>query len=206
MVTSLPPASDLSQPGIKRTENTAAKSPQQGAIDNSSSASPVESIRVQIRRQSNAAILQASQQVSLQSGNEPLALLYSAAIDAINEKLAPELGENALQRGIDEGVDVSPQATADRIVSLTTALFGRYQDSNTELSFEDQVNRFVEVISQGIEQGFNEARDILDGLGVLEGDIAADIDTTFELVQLGLQEFSDRQLGLTVEPEPAAAN
>ncbi len=206
MVTSLPPASDLSQPGIKRTESTPAKSPQQGAIDNSSSASPVESIRVQIRRQSNAAILQASQQVSLQSGNEPLALLYSAAIDAINEKLAPELGENALQRGIDEGVDVSPQATADRIVSLTTALFGRYQDSNTELSFEDQVNRFVEVISQGIEQGFNEARDILDGLGVLEGDIAADIDTTFELVQLGLQEFSDRQLGLTVEPEPAAAN
>ena len=65
---------------------------------------------------------------------------------------------------------------------------------------------FVEVISQGIEQGFNEARDILDGLAVLEGDIAATIDTTFELVQLGLQEFSDRQLGLTVEPEPVAAN
>lgn len=168
-------------------------------INQGAAADPV-SIREQLQRQSNAAILHASQQVSLSTGNESLALIYTAAIDAINELLAPDLGENALQRGIDEGLDVSPEATADRIVSLTTALFGRYQDSNPQLSFEDQVNRFVEVISGGIEQGFNEARDILDGLSVLEGDIADNIDRTFELVQQGLQEFVDRSLD--AEPDP----
>ncbi len=153
------------------------------------------SIREQLRQSGNAAIMRANQQVSLQSGNEPMALLYSAAIDAINQRLAPSLGENALQRGVDEGLDVSPEATADRIVSLTTAMFSRYQDSNPEMSFADQVERFVEIIAGGIEQGFDEARDILDGLGVLEGAIASNIDATYALVEQGLQDFSARQLG-----------
>ncbi|MEH6471476.1 MAG: DUF5610 domain-containing protein [Halopseudomonas sp.] len=163
------------------------------------------SIREQVKQSANAAIMQANQQVSLQAGNEPLALLYTAAIDAINEKLAPSLGENALQRGLDEGLDVSPEATAERIVSLTTGLFSRYQDSNPELDFSAQVERFVEVISGGIEQGFNEARDILDGLNVLEGDIAANIDTTYELVQQGLQAFVDQMLGLDSGPDSEQA-
>jgi hypothetical protein len=167
------------------------------------------SIRQQLQQQSRAAILQASQQLSLQSGNEPLALLYTAAIDAINERLAPALGDNALQRGIDQGLNISPEATAGRIVSLTTAMFGRYQDSNPELAFDAQVNRFVEIIAGGIEQGFSEARDILDGLGVLDGingaNIGANIDRTFDLVQQGLKAFADRQLGIetgTGEVEP----
>lgn len=163
------------------------------------------SIREQLRQSGNAAIMQANQQVSLQSGNESLALLYTAAIDAINERLAPSLGENALQRGLDEGLDVSPEATANRIVSLTTAMFSRYQDSNPELDFSAQVGRFVEIISGGIEQGFNEARTILDGLQVLEGDIAANIDATYALVQQGLQEFSERQLGLQTASLPGAS-
>lgn len=181
--------------GLPRTANEHLP-PATTAVTPVASDADTVSPEQKLRQQSNAAILQASQQVSLQSGNQPLALLYSAAIDEINAKLAPELGENALQRGIEEEVDVSPQATADRIVSLTTAMFGRYQDSNTELSFADQVTRFVEVISGGIEQGFNEARDILGGLGVLKGYIANNIDTTFDLVTLGLQQFTERLLGI----------
>ncbi|WP_292746763.1 DUF5610 domain-containing protein, partial [Methylophaga sp. UBA3191] len=38
-------------------------------------------------------------------------------------------------------------------------------------------------------QGFKEARDILGGLKVLEGDIAGNIDKTYDLVQQGLQSF-----------------
>ena len=173
-----------------------ASAPDSPSVNRTQVGAPAElSIREQLRQSGNAAIMQANQQVNLQAGNESLALFYTAAIDAINEKLAPSLGENALQRGIDEGLDVSPQATADRIVSLTTAMFSRYQDSNPELSFSAQVERFVEVISAGIEQGFNEARDILDGLNVLEGDIATNIDATYALVQQGLEAFSERQLG-----------
>jgi len=177
--------------------STAKVSPARDSADVKpvSANTPAElTVREQLRQQGNAAIMQANQQVSLQTGNESLALLYTAAIDAINQKLAPSLGENALQRGLDEGLDVSPEATAKRIVSLTTGMFSRYQDSNPELDFSAQVEHFVDIISGGIEQGFAEARGILEGLEVLEGDIATNIDATYALVQQGLKAFTERQL------------
>ena len=58
----------------------------------------------------------------------PLTLAYQAAIDRINEAVAPYLGENAVIRGDKAEVDVSPPITADRIVSRSTALFSRFAD------------------------------------------------------------------------------
>ncbi len=41
----------------------------------------------------------------------------------------------------------------------------------------------------GIDQGFSEARDVLGGLKVLEGEIADNIDKTYEIIQKGLEDF-----------------
>lgn len=157
------------------------------------------------RKRQNLAILQASEQVSLKSGNRSLALAFTAAIDAINKELAPELGENAIQRAQESGLDVSPDATAERIVSLTTGLFSRFQAHRPELSQPQQVERFMELITSGIEQGFAEAREVLDGLGVLEGEIATNVDLTFERVQEGLTAFRERMLGEAGNDQMAAA-
>ncbi|OMH39564.1 DUF5610 domain-containing protein [Motiliproteus sp. MSK22-1] len=151
-----------------------------------------EQMRQQNQKQQNVAILEAHRTLSLSAKNQPLSLVYQAAIDAINETLAPELGEQAIERAHEEGLDVSPQATADRILSLTTGMFSRFQQHRPELAEPEQVERFLQLISSGIDQGFAEAKDILDGLGVLEGDIASNIDKTYELVQQGLQEFRER--------------
>lgn len=156
--------------------------------------------------QQDKAILEASfDGVSLSAGGEPMILTYKAAVEKINEILSPELGvERPIDTALEEGLDVSPEATADRIVSLTTALYSRYQEANPELEGAALVDQFVDVIAGGIEQGFNEARDILNGLGVLEGDIAANIDRTFELVQEGLQAFREANGGSVVtEGQPA---
>jgi hypothetical protein len=158
------------------------------------------------RKRQNLAILQASEQVSLKSGNRSLALVFTAAIDAINKELAPELGDNAIQRAHSDGLDVSPEATAERIVSLTTGLFSRFQAHRPELGPSQQVERFMELITSGIERGFAEAREVLDGLGVLEGEIATNIDRTFERVQEGLAEFRERMLGETGNGPEAAAS
>lgn len=147
------------------------------------------------RAEQNRALLQAQERVSLQAGNESMSLVFRAAIDAINERLAPELGDQAIERAYDSGLDVSPEATAERIVSLTTALFPRFQSIHPGLENADQVNRFVELIRDGIEQGFKEARDILDGLDVLKGGIADNIDRTFDLAMQGLDDFRARLLG-----------
>lgn len=148
----------------------------------------------------NALLLEATLTTSFSASDNPQALVLKTAIEGINEALKETLGENAIQNAYESGLDVSPEATADRIVSLSTAFFGAYQEANPELSQEDALNQFVDVIRGGIDQGFAEAREILEGLNVLEGDIATNIDLTYDLVQQGLDNFLAQYLN-TGTPE-----
>jgi hypothetical protein len=141
------------------------------------------------RQALNVSIMQVSVEVSLSAGNHSMSLLFQTAIDHLNEVLAPEFGDNAIQAAADSGMDFGPQATADRIVSMSTAFFGMYAENHPEKGLETTLNDFIKLIGGGIDKGFAEARQILDGLKVLEGDIASNIDKTYELVQLGLKAF-----------------
>lgn len=136
----------------------------------------------------NVAILE-SAQVTIGAVDEPLSLLLKTAIDSINEVLAPELGDDALQKAADSGLDVSPEATAERIVSLSTNFYNAFKQQHPGEDESTVLQNFIDTISGGIEKGFNEARHILEGLQVLEGDIATDIDKTFTLVQEKLVAF-----------------
>ncbi|MDX8400221.1 MAG: DUF5610 domain-containing protein [Gallionellaceae bacterium] len=139
----------------------------------------------------NQQILSSSLEVSLSSGNKSMALLYRSAIENINQALEPTLGANAIQNASASGIDNSPQATADRIVSLSTAFFGKYQAKHPEKNLDTALQDFSKLIGGGINKGFSEARNILDGLSVLKGDIASNVDKTYELVQSGLKSFVD---------------
>ncbi len=150
---------------------------------------PTESSAETSKKQLNAAILQSA--VQLSAADSPQALVLKTALDGINDALKETLGDSAIQNAYDSGLDVSPEATADRIVSLSTAFFSAYQDNHPELETDAALSAFVDVISGGIDQGFAEARDILSGLSVLEGDIASNIDTTYDLVESKLQAFID---------------
>jgi len=48
------------------------------------------------------------------------------------------------------------------------------------------------VFSGGIDTGFSEAREILDGLGVSEGGITENIDKTYDIIQDGLAVFLEK--------------
>lgn len=143
------------------------------------------------KMQLNVSILQESASISLNSGNDPLALLYKSAITSINEQLEADFGPDAIQNAL--GQDNSPEGTAGRIVSLSTAFFGAFQQQHAELGGDEALSRFMDTIKGGIEKGFKEAREILEGLQVLGGDVAADIDKTYELVMKGLDEFVANQ-------------
>ena len=143
------------------------------------------------KMQLNVSILQESASVSLNSENDPLALLYKSAITSINEQLEADFGPDAIQNAL--GQDNSPEATAGRIVSLSTAFFSAFQQQHSELEGDESLNRFMDTIKGGIEKGFKEARDILEGLKVLGGDIAGNIDKTYELVMKGLDDFASNQ-------------
>lgn len=139
----------------------------------------------------NQAILSAQADVSLSSGDDSMALLYRAAIEAINEELAPTMGENAVQAAYDNKVDTSPEATADRIVSFATQFFSMHQAQNSNMNFDEQLDSFMTIIGGAIDTGFKDAKDILSGLKVLQGDIADGVEKTYGLVQEGLQAFRD---------------
>ena len=139
------------------------------------------------RQQLNVSIVQASLTVSVNTQNEPLALLLKTAIENLNEALKPEFGDNALQNA--QGQDNTPEGTAGRIVSLSTGFFDAFKQQHGGDDDGKTLKDFMATIRRGVEQGFKEAREILKGLNVLNGDIAANIDKTYELVQKGYADF-----------------
>jgi len=142
-----------------------------------------------LRQQQNVQILQASMDVSIQSGDSSLTLLYRTAIDRINEILGPELGPNAIAGASSQ--DNSAEGTAGRILALSTALYDAYAARHPGEDPETLARDFVALIRGGFETGFNEAHGILDSLGVLgEGSpVAAGIQKTYELVMKGYDDF-----------------
>jgi hypothetical protein len=145
------------------------------------------SVNERSKLQLNASIMQASLSVSIGSENEPLALLYKTAITNINEALKGQYGEDAIQNAASQ--DNSAEATANRIVSLSTGFFDAFKKQNPGMDDDTALSKFMDTISGGMEKGFKEARDILEGLKVLGGDIAGNIDKTYELVQKGYADF-----------------
>jgi hypothetical protein len=143
----------------------------------------------ELRTAQNQAIIDASLQASISSGNKPMELLYRTAIDTLNGLLETDLGASALQTAYTSDLDVSPEATAGRILVQSTAFFDSYRLQHPDLDDADARLNFTDLIRGGIETGFADARKILDGLGVLQGDIASAIDATHALVMDGLEAF-----------------
>jgi len=142
------------------------------------------------RMKMNADIIANTSDVTISAANKPLELLYKSAIDSLNEALEPEFGTEAIQNAANSGMDFSPEAVADRIVSFATGFFGAYAGRHGDESQNEQLDGFMDLIGGAIEQGFAEAREILEGLSVLQGDIATNVDKTYDLIQQKLSDFS----------------
>ncbi|MDO6506564.1 DUF5610 domain-containing protein [Colwellia sp. 4_MG-2023] len=150
-----------------------------------------ESIAVSQKKQLNAAIIESTLEFSNSLGDQPLSLALKAALQGINEALQVSGVESSVEDAYESGLDFSPEATAERIVSFSTQFLGAFREQNPDLSEEESLNAFMDVIGSGIDQGFGEAKDILGGLNVLEGEVSDTINTTYDLVQEGLQAFVD---------------
>lgn len=154
------------------------------------------------RAQQNAHILQASMDVSISAGNQSMALLYRAAVDKLNDALAPELGPDAIAQAQQQ--DQSSEAVASRIVSLSTAMFERYAAKYPDKDPEALLQDFVATIRSGFEQGYGEASNILQGLGVwgeADSPVRSALERTFTLVQQGLDDFLSHKLAALKAPQ-----
>ena len=180
--------------------NNAQSNKQSADVAAKSKKNDVPQTAAEQRQAQNIAILRANEQVSLRSNNDSLALLYKAAIEGINAELEPVMGENAAQKIYDEGIDTSPQATADRIVAFSTAFYSRYKELNPAETEQQTLDNFMALITPGVEKGFADAKDILTNLKVYEGELESAVDSTFELVKKGLAAFREKMLELAANP------
>lgn len=168
-------------------------------VQNNEAEQPKLSIYQQAKKMQNAAILNAA--ASNSAANNPMQLLYKTALEEINKQLEPVLGEYATQTSYESTVDVSPEATAQRIVQGSTAFYQAFKNQNNDLSEEESLDEFLKVINSGIDTGFKDAKDILESLSVLEGDIASNIDLTYDFVQQGLNSFKEQVMASLLEKD-----
>jgi len=195
-VTAPVPASGAAGASVDGAAQTPAKA------SDAAAPSPAKQARMQL----NASILQASLTVSLDTRNEPLALLLKTAIGGVNDALKAQYGENAVENAVSQ--DNTPQGTASRIVALSTGFFDAYKSQHPGEDGDAVLQKFMDTISGGADTGFKEARDVLQGLGALGGDVAGNIDQTYALVQKGYADFKAAHMAAVGHPAPAppAAN
>ena len=91
-------------------------------------------------------------------------------------------------RGLDHA-DFTPVKVADRIIGAVNQALGQFINNHPQANESD----FFDQVRTGIEKGFNEARDILQSLNVLQGNVAEDINETYDLVQEGLDRLEFKQ-------------
>lgn len=97
--------------------------------------------------------------------------------------------------------EVTPQATADRIVTGSVALFSVFKAQNSNLDDEQLLTRFMDTIRGGIKSGYEDASGILEELGAFSFDgVKSSIEETMRLVEEKLVRFEQskrQELGLS---------
>ncbi|MFK5893618.1 MAG: DUF5610 domain-containing protein [Pseudomonadota bacterium] len=106
----------------------------------------------------------------------------------LQQELASKLEERFQLEGIElKGLnadDFTPDKVAGRILSFIELGISRAGD-------DEEKTHMLEQAREGVEQGFKDARDILEAIGVLEGKVKEDIDKTYDLIQAGLNRLEN---------------
>lgn len=85
----------------------------------------------------------------------------------------------------------SPGKVAERVLGF---IGGRLESAKASGEDTSKLQTMYDQAAKGVEKGFEEARKILDGMGVLKGKVAADIDETWQRIQTGMAEIAERLL------------
>lgn len=106
-------------------------------------------------------------------------------------RLAERLG---LQPGALSGKrdDYTPEKVAERVLGFIEQ---RLQSEAAAGADPKRLESLMAQARDGVEKGFAEARKILDGMGVLSGQVATDIDDTYSRIQDGLSALDRRFAG-----------
>src|SRR6218665_3111794 len=127
---------------------------------------------------------------NLRTGNVGNASTSSGSIDpqkTLANRLADRLGLKAGDLKGKES-DYTPDKNSDRILGFVEGSIKAKAASGADPA---ELQDMLEQARKGVEKGFSEAKKILDGLGVLGGKVAADIDETYSKITAGLDKLGE---------------
>ncbi|MCD6288000.1 MAG: DUF5610 domain-containing protein [Candidatus Hydrogenedentes bacterium] len=98
--------------------------------------------------------------------------------DRVLEKIRATVEEarNALGIPSASQLDTSADATASRIFDFAMGFFDAYREKHPELDDDEAKQKFVDLVGGAIQQGIQEARDILSGIAPISDPINQKID------------------------------
>ncbi len=136
--------------------------------------------------------------VGVDSPSKALSLTAQEIVDKLNELLKADLPDGLQSL---KPQDVTPEATAERIVRGATAFFGVFAEQNPNLQGEELLSAFMETIRGGIDQGYSDAFETLKGLGAFEFEGVQDsVQQTKSLIEsklIGFEQLMREQMGLS---------
>ena len=133
----------------------------------------------------------------------------SASQRIVNDKIIDKLDKVLQKSGADsvrklDYSDYTPEAVSNRILNYVQDAIERAGARG-----EKNLNNLIQQANAGVQQGFNEAKNILVSLNALSGIIADNVQKTFELIQTGMSEVVDKlqhpAQGAVIESQTFAA-
>ena len=122
------------------------------------------------------------------SSTQPVVRTVADANAVLANRLAERLGLPPGGMGI-KAEDYSPEKVAGRIIGFIEQRLHSEQAAGADTG---KLQKLLDQARSGVEKGFAEARQILDGMGVLQGKVASDIDDTYQRIQDGFANLDQR--------------
>ena len=126
-------------------------------------------------------------------GNKPLTTQdeMRVILESAYAKIQGVVNDAKADLGIEAGavIDTSPEATANRILDFSLGFFEQYRENHSDLNDEEAREQFAEFIGGAIQEGIDEAREILGALSAIDDTTENGIVSIENLIQDGLNAF-----------------
>lgn len=112
-------------------------------------------------------------------------------LESAYAKIQGVVDDAKAELGIEAGavIDTSPEATANRILDFALGFFEQYRENHSELGDEEAREQYAEFIGGAIQEGIDEAREILGALSAIDETTESGIVSIEGLIQDGLNAF-----------------
>lgn len=121
-------------------------------------------------------------------------IMFDSVVEQINKALREAGIDLKVEDGQTGKIDTSPEGTARRITDFATGFLDAFRQNHASEGNAVQVQGFMSLTRNAIQEGFQSARDFLEGITKLSDTVEQNIDETFELTNQYLDEFEQTQL------------